>query len=139
MKIGDKVKVKINKQIGVIINSLSIEDKYQYTVFHNENNIQTYYEEQLEYVNEMVNNDIVILDDLLRIYVTTKMKMNSNSTIYSLNTGKIKFIPFQFRPLTKIINSDHNKILIADEVGVGKTIETGLILKEFEKEKVYRV
>lgn len=61
------------------------------------------------------------------------MKINSSTTMFALNSGNIKFIPFQFRPLARILNAEHPRILIADEVGVGKTIETGIILKEFEK------
>ena len=40
--------------------------------------------------------------------------------------------------LTKIIKADRPRILIADEVGVGKTIETGIIIKEFEKRENIR-
>ena len=41
-------------------------------------------------------------------------------------------MPYQFRPALKIIKSDQPRILIADSVGVGKTIEAGLIIKELE-------
>jgi len=35
-----------------------------------------------------------------------------------------------YRPVLKLIRADRPRILIADEVGVGKTIEAGLIIKE---------
>ena len=61
------------------------------------------------------------------------MNLNPNiRSLYSLNSAKIDFIPYQYRPVLKIINSDSPRILIADGVGVGKTIEAGLILKELE-------
>ena len=47
-----------------------------------------------------------------------------------MNSGKIDFIPYQYRPVLKIIKADEPRILIADDVGVGKTIESGLIVKE---------
>lgn len=37
---------------------------------------------------------------------------------------------YQYRPVLKLIRSDRPRILIADEVGVGKTIEAGLVIKE---------
>ena len=36
------------------------------------------------------------------------------------------------RPALKVIKADEPRILIADSVGVGKTIEAGLIIKELE-------
>ena len=49
-----------------------------------------------------------------------------------MNTARIDFVPYQFRPALKLIHSDTPRILIADSVGVGKTIEAGLIIKELE-------
>jgi len=54
------------------------------------------------------------------------------STLYSLNAARIDFIPYQFRPVLKFIRSDRPRLLIADGVGVGKTIEAGLILRELQ-------
>jgi superfamily II DNA or RNA helicase len=50
--------------------------------------------------------------------------------IYSLRSARIQFIPFQFKPLLRLLRADQPRLLIADDVGVGKTIEAGLILKE---------
>ena len=41
-------------------------------------------------------------------------------------------LPHQILVLEKVMKSDHNRFLLADEVGMGKTIETGLILKELK-------
>ena len=41
-------------------------------------------------------------------------------------------MPYQFRPVQKMVHADEPRILIADSVGVGKTIEAGLIIKELE-------
>lgn len=49
-----------------------------------------------------------------------------------MNSARIDFVPYQFRPALKLIKSDEPRILIADSVGVGKTIEAGLIIKELE-------
>ena len=130
--VGKKVRVKIDKRIGIVIGKTELEKTNQYMVFHGENAIGTYYEEQLESVIEK-NINRISRDDFFNIYSQIKMKLSSNNTIFSLNSGNIKFIPFQFRPLSKLLKAERPRILIADEVGVGKTIETGLIMKEFEK------
>ena len=41
-------------------------------------------------------------------------------------------LPHQIMVLEKVMQSTHNRFLLADEVGMGKTIETGLILKELK-------
>lgn len=50
--------------------------------------------------------------------------------IYSLNTTNTEFFPYQFKPVLHFLESPSNGILIADEVGLGKTIEAGLIWTE---------
>lgn len=50
--------------------------------------------------------------------------------IYSLNTTNTQFLAYQFRPVLHFLESPCNGILIADEVGLGKTIEAGLIWTE---------
>ena len=50
--------------------------------------------------------------------------------IYSLFTTNTDFLPYQFKPLLHFLESPSNGILIADEVGLGKTIEAGLIWTE---------
>jgi superfamily II DNA or RNA helicase len=50
--------------------------------------------------------------------------------IYSLNTTNAQFLPYQFKPVMQFLDSPSNGLLIADEVGLGKTIEAGLIWTE---------
>lgn len=50
--------------------------------------------------------------------------------IYSLNTTNTRFLPYQFKPVLQFLDSPSRGIVIADEVGLGKTIEAGLIWTE---------
>ncbi len=50
--------------------------------------------------------------------------------LYSLRAARTDFLPHQFKPVLKYLESPANGLLIADEVGLGKTIEAGYILKE---------
>ena len=60
-----------------------------------------------------------------------KIKNASANTISTLKASKTIFKPYQFIPLVKLLNSDNKRIIIADEVGLGKTIEAGHIILEF--------
>lgn len=49
----------------------------------------------------------------------------------AIKGSKIQLLPHQIQAVYQIVNSFHQRFLIADEVGLGKTIETGLLIKEF--------
>jgi len=58
----------------------------------------------------------------------------------SYGTTKASFFAYQFKPLLKFLDNPDKRILIADEVGLGKTIEAGYILKELRaRQTVERV
>ena len=50
--------------------------------------------------------------------------------IYSMETTNTDFYAYQFKPVLNFLDSPSSGILIADEVGLGKTIEAGLIWTE---------
>ncbi|OYY10907.1 MAG: hypothetical protein B7Y66_04590, partial [Sphingobacteriia bacterium 35-36-14] len=62
--------------------------------------------------------------------VINKMFGNNNDIIATLKSSKTTFLPYQFKPLNKFLKSENRRLLIADEVGLGKTIEAGYILTE---------
>ena len=62
----------------------------------------------------------------------------SLANLYSLQAGRIDFIPYQFRPVLQFIRADRPRLLVADEVGVGKTIEAGLLLRELQARRPLR-
>lgn len=66
---------------------------------------------------------------------TFKIYSSNNSTISSLKASKTLFRAYQFKPLLKFLNSPNRRLLIADEVGLGKTIEAGHIMLELQARK----
>ncbi len=96
-----------------------------------EGGAQSFYESQLEAVPQRVLN-YMNLDEFNAALSALQIRQPNLSTLYSLNSARIDYIPYQFRPVLKFIRSDRPRLLIADSVGVGKTIEAGLILKELQ-------
>lgn len=50
--------------------------------------------------------------------------------IYSMDTTNTDFYAYQFKPVLSFLDAPGNGLLVADEVGLGKTIEAGLIWTE---------
>lgn len=130
-KIGDAVKIIHNGNISAVIGAEDLGSTIKYTVLVN-GKVLTFFEDQLSAVDAQ-NNDLFYSAKDVNSLLTARLILNPSITsLYSLNSAKIDFIPYQFRPVLKIIKSDSPRILIADGVGVGKTIEAGLVLKELE-------
>lgn len=69
-------------------------------------------------------------DDFLRLMTFHKLDTPLDNTLYSLQGSRTAFYPHQYKPLLKFLDSPDQRLLIADEVGLGKTIEAGLVLIE---------
>src|SRR5206468_9301982 len=51
---------------------------------------------------------------------------------HSFATARTQFYPHQFKPLLKFLDNPGKSVLIADDVGLGKTIEAAYILRELD-------
>lgn len=76
--------------------------------------------------------------DLARIVITEKLKGDLTNVFYSMEVGNTDFMPHQFKPVLKFIESQRGRLLIADEVGLGKTIEAIYIWKELQAREAAR-
>lgn len=70
--------------------------------------------------------------DLQRLITFEKLKGTLHEVVYSMEAAQIDFYPYQFKPVLKFINSPTERLIIADEVGLGKTIESALIWTELQ-------
>ena len=68
--------------------------------------------------------------DLRRAVTHARLTGRLADVIYSMDTTGTDFYAHQFKPIVKLMNSVSRGILIADEVGLGKTIEAGLLWTE---------
>ena len=70
------------------------------------------------------------LNDLRRNLTFIQLSGRLANVVYSMDTTNTEFLPYQYKPVLTFLESPCNGLLIADEVGLGKTIEAGLIWTE---------
>ena len=129
---GQLVSLKSDSSItGAIVTITQAYPETRYQVFTAQG-LQSYYESQLISKDASIALETVNAERFHAGLTASLIRNPTISSLYSLNTARIDFIPHQFRPVLKFIRSDRPRLLIADSVGVGKTIEAGLILRELQ-------
>ena len=138
-KIGDRISLKENvNHKGEIqfVHPLSRNVQY-YDILFDDNNEST--RAEYEIVNEVKTQSAWSIFSSGHLFdhenfkianTIHKVQNTSANTLSTLKASRTLFKPYQYLPLVKILRSDNRRILIADEVGLGKTIEAGHILLE---------
>ena len=134
--VGQLVFLKVNPSVvGAVIQVLPSAPENRYLVFIGGKSA-TYYASQLHAAQaEDESLAIIPLQEFQARLTALQIQQPSLSNLYSLHASRVNFVPYQFRPVLKFIRSDRPRLLIADEVGVGKTIEAGLILRELQSRR----
>ncbi|MDR2743990.1 MAG: DEAD/DEAH box helicase family protein, partial [Desulfovibrio sp.] len=124
---------------GAVVAVLPSKSENRFKVFIG-GSTQTFYASQLQVEAPHEEERACNLPcDRFHAYLTAlQIKYPGLSILYSLNAARVNFIPYQFRPVLRFIRSDRPRLLIADGVGVGKTIEAGLILRELQARREIR-
>lgn len=65
-----------------------------------------------------------------------KLEGAFTDTLFSFRATRTLFRPYQFRPVMKLLETGQMRLLVADEVGLGKTIEAGLVWTELEARRL---
>ncbi|MBV5340807.1 MAG: DEAD/DEAH box helicase family protein [Deltaproteobacteria bacterium] len=131
---GDLVCLKSDPTVtGAVMQVIQAQPENRYLVFAG-TKPTPYYASQLVKCDSSDSEETAPLPlDAFHAHLTAlHLQHPGLANLYSLHSARIDYIPYQFKPVMKLIRSDRPRILIADEVGVGKTIEAGLILKELQ-------
>lgn len=96
-------------------------------------------EDQLEHTATAVSDDPYAViesgrfgrsEDLRRSLTHVHLSGRLANLVYSMGVTNTEFFAHQYKPLLTLLESPANGLLIADEVGLGKTIEAGIIWTE---------
>ena len=129
---GQIVCLKADPSIrGAVVAVLPGTPENRISVFVN-GNTQTFYPSQLQLEVQTDDSRSFSCDEFHAYLTALQIRYPALSALYSLNAARVDFIPYQYRPVLKFIKADLPRLLIADSVGVGKTIEAGLILRELQ-------
>ena len=130
--LGQIVSLKSDPSVrGAVVGVSPDNPEHRVDVFI-DGNIQHFFASQLQLEQSRTEVQYLSHDEFHAYLTAIQILQPGLSTLYSLNTAGIDFIPYQYRPVLKFIRSDRPRLLIADGVGVGKTIEAGLILRELQ-------
>jgi superfamily II DNA or RNA helicase len=136
--VGETVALRSDpNRIGVVTSITPSNRETRYGVFI-DGRMETLYASQLLPAEISPAAIGATVNELKARLTALQLAAPSLANLYSLQAGRIDFIPYQFRPVLKFIRADRPRLLVADEVGVGKTIESGLLLRELQARRPLR-
>jgi superfamily II DNA or RNA helicase len=113
---------------------------WTYEIFFSGNDIQWVNEGALESIPASPPIQVVGRDGFLRALLLTKLDNPLSDLLYAYQASRTQFEAYQFKPVLKFLEAPVPAILIADEVGLGKTIEAGILYQELKaRTRVTRV
>lgn len=130
--LGQEVIVRgTTRQQGIVAGSpFWGQGEWHYDVFFGAGNRRTYRESDL--LPREVSVEWTGLEGLLRNLALLKLHGRLSDNLYALYGSRTQFEVYQFRPAVKFLGNPDQRLLIADEVGLGKTIEAGIIYLELQ-------
>ena len=140
MRVTDEVVSKDDPgRRGQIISGPRIRsDGKIFRVRWNDNTISSAPEYSLEVAHQESDDPFVLLGkkrfgrikDLRRNLTFIQLSGKLANVVYGMDATNTEFLAYQYKPVLNFLESPSNGLLIADEVGLGKTIEAGLIWTE---------
>lgn len=140
--VADKDKYEIitkNKYLSKVKRIVLDNKCYRVTGIYDVENYRLYISEDMHNQIEMLNDLGVKIvqdldenensDDLYKSIDFNNLKKN-NKIAVAYKTANITYNPYQYLPWLYLYNEKNKNILISDEVGLGKTIEAGILITE---------
>jgi superfamily II DNA or RNA helicase len=135
---GDNVRIISTGKIGTVNDVIKRDTDYGYRVTidgrmttFQEKYLVLYFDENQLILDSWYDGNLGNINDFLLHQTWYRLKRPIDGNLYSFLASRTIFNPFQFKPLSKFLaTGSEERLFIADEVGVGKTIETGIILIE---------
>lgn len=141
-KIGDKVQlISEPSSIGVIADGpFNIRDTMHYRIFFGGNkgdmnfpeNVLESHEEIQKFAKAFENEEFLDRLTFLFHLICEKIRTPLSDNLYTFYASRTDFQVHQFKPVLKLLDSVDQRLFIADEVGLGKTIEASIILTELQ-------
>ncbi len=137
---GDKVIIKaLGNKIGIIDgNHKETKGRLFYPVSIDPSQPSSYYpEDSLEKfippksVEQLLKaKEFSHIEDFIQALIYKKLEKPLSDNLYTFYASRTEFQVHQFKPVLKFLNTFKQRLLLADEVGLGKTIEAGIIITE---------
>ena len=139
---GDRVRLRVEPTaIGRVDGEpTSYSGGWTYPVYFGGTDVRFVAESGLELAPDDAQVAVLTRDEFLRALLLTKLKNPLSNFLYAYQASRTQFEPYQFKPVFKYLDAPVQGILIADEVGLGKTIEAAILYQELKwRQKINRV
>jgi superfamily II DNA or RNA helicase len=135
--IGDEISTVPSGQHGVIRSRQFAAGAWNYGV-HVDGRTQQVREQKLapalsdDDPTEWIQRPVAPARRFAATLTRAKLAEHLTDTVFSFRASRTLFRPYQFRPVIRLLATGRLRLLIADEVGLGKTIEAGLVWTELD-------
>jgi len=136
-KVGERVRVKGREDLGTVevYRVSELYGIYQADIMYEDTNgrhLQSFPTERLEPAPDLwqriIQNNTDSSVDFLLKQLAFQLPLQNNGG--QLSNSRTDLLPHQILLTRDIVSMRHRRLLVADEVGLGKTIELGMIIKE---------
>jgi ATP-dependent helicase HepA len=139
---GDRVRLRVDQSaIGRVDGDpVEYDGGWTYPVFFGGSDVRYVAESGLEAAPEDTQVAVLTREEFLRNLLLAKLDNPLSNFLYAYQSSRTQFEPYQFKPVFKYMDAPVQGILIADEVGLGKTIEAAILYQELKaRQRINRV